>query len=624
MRVQRLMIALLGSALATSVAFAQIGRSGTQWLTALGNAQRTSWVRTDDRISVQALSKPGFELQWKVKLGNRPRGVHGPGQGVTATGVTIFVPMSLVTGSSNTIYGVDNDLGYVVWERQFEAALPAPSAGCPGGISAGATRIVPLNETATNRPGFDAGRGAVGYRSLLGQPGEGVPVEGRAGAPRASSEPPPAPNAPPGARDAAQSAAPAAPQEPAPPAPRVGSDQDADRIPGSPRRADAQTDAERMAEAYGFGFLFRPSGVVYAIASDGMLHVLGLPSGKDMQRPAPFLPANARWSSPIAVGTMMYAATVGGCGGAPDGIWAIDLDNDTKPVVSWKTGGGPVVGAVAFTSDGTLIAAIGAGRITGDGKANAIVALDPRTLQVKEWFSQPTADFVTGPTILRYGDKEIVAAASRDGRVWLLDAKSPGGTNHGTPLHVSKTVLGTGALVSADALATWRLTPPAAAPSAPTAQPAQTTTAEGATWILLPVAGRLASGMPSTNGTISTGAVLAMKLTESGGALALEPGWVSHDLAAPATPLIVNGVVFTLATGVPATAGGRGTPAVLHAYDGATGARLWTSGTTMTTFASPGSLWPGYGQVYVGAHDGTLHAFGFNDERRHTNLPSSQ
>jgi hypothetical protein len=135
----------------------------------------------------------------------------------------------------------------------------------------------------------------------------------------------------------------------------------------------------------------------------------------------------------------------------------------------------------------------------------------------------------------------------------------------------------------------------------------------------MPVAGRLASGMPSTNGTISTGAVLAMKLTDSGGVLALEPGWVSHDLAAPATPLIVNGVVFTLATGVPTTAGGRGTPAVLHAYDGATGARLWTSGQAMTTFASPGSFWPGYGQVYVGAHDGTLHAFGFNDERRHTN-----
>src|SRR5919107_4241862 len=103
MRVQRLMIVVL-VALTATVASGQIGRTGTQWLTALGNAQRTSWVASDDRISVEALSKPGFELQWKTKLANAPRGVHGPGQGVTATGVTIFVPMSIVTGSSNTIY----------------------------------------------------------------------------------------------------------------------------------------------------------------------------------------------------------------------------------------------------------------------------------------------------------------------------------------------------------------------------------------------------------------------------------------------------------------------------------------------------------------------------------------
>ena len=43
----------------------------------------------------------------------------------------------------------------------------------------------------------------------------------------------------------------------------------------------------------------------------------------------------------------------------------------------------------------------------------------------------------------------------------------------------------------------------------------------------------------------------------------------------------------------------------------------------MATFASPGSLWSGLGQIYVGTHDGTLHAFGFNDERRSTNGPES-
>ncbi len=38
----------------------------------------------------------------------------------------------------------------------------------------------------------------------------------------------------------------------------------------------------------------------------------------------------------------------------------------------------------------------------------------------------------------------------------------------------------------------------------------------------------------------------------------------------------------------------------------------------MPTSASPGSFWSGLGQVYVGTRDGTLYAFGFDDERRAT------
>ena len=163
----------------------------------------------------------------------------------------------------------------------------------------------------------------------------------------------------------------------------------------------------------------------------------------------------------MAVDTTLYAATSGKCGGAPDGVWAIDLDSDAKPVVSWKTNGGGVVGAVAFTPDGTLIAAIGPGQATGDGKANAIVALDPKTLQLKDWFSQPTAEFVTGPTILRHNGKNIVAAATKDGRVLLLDAASLGGSDHATPLPASKPFLGAGASVSGEALAAWQESTPA-------------------------------------------------------------------------------------------------------------------------------------------------------------------
>src|SRR5829696_7237650 len=113
---------------------AQPGRGGSQWLTALGDAQRTSWIRADDKISVASLGKPGFGPQWQARLDNQPRGVHGPTQGVTASGVTLFVPMSIVAGSSNNLYALDNDTGYVVWRRQFDLTPPAPTAACPGGI----------------------------------------------------------------------------------------------------------------------------------------------------------------------------------------------------------------------------------------------------------------------------------------------------------------------------------------------------------------------------------------------------------------------------------------------------------------------------------------------------------
>ena len=283
-------------------------------------------------------------------------------------------------------------------------------------------------------------------------------------------------------------------------------------------------------------------------------------------------------------------------------IWAIDLDSETKPVVSWKTNGGPVVGAVAFAPDGTLFAAVGAGQTTGEGKANAIVALDPKTLRVKDWFTQPAAEFVTGPTILRHAGKDIVAAATTDGRILLLDATSLGGTDHATPRYASKTWLGSGARVSADALATWQQS------------------IDGTTWILLPVAGPLASGAPPTNGAI--------------------PSWRGDRPEADRRGRrAVDGAGMGLAQPRGSGHADHGQRRGVHVGDWSrrrprraearrrcctrtTARRASASGTAasaMTTFASPGSFWTGLGQVYVGTHDGALYAFGFNDERRATN-----
>lgn len=592
-----------GIALMVAAMGAQVGRGTTEWLTAGGDAQRTFWIRTDPKISVASMSAPGFELQWSTKLDNRARGVNGLQHGVTANGVTLFVPMSIVAGSSNNIYAIDNDIGYVVWQRQFEAALPAATAQCPGGITAGATRIVPLVPPEITTP--PAGRGAQSYRSVIGEPGQGVPLEGRAGRGQGG---PPAPAAPPAAAPAGAPAG-AAPQPVPPPGganPQTppaaapgrqgggggGRGPQGPGIPGAPQSA-------------GGGGLGRPSGVVYAVSSDGMLRVLGLPSGKDIQRPAPFVPANARWSDTIAVNTTLYATTTGNCGGAPNAVWAIDLASESKPVVSWKSDGGPIVGRLAFSTDGTVFAAIGPGTATGDGKVNAIVSLDPKTLQVKDWFTQSGVEFVTGPTVFKHNDRDVVAAGTKDGRILLLSAASLGGGDHATPLHASSPI---GTPIAGNALATWQemtITPPpaAAAPAPPAGgggAPLQPTITYGTRWILA----------PTSNG------IAALKLADPGSSPALTRGWTTQGLTAPDTPIVVNGVVFALSSGRSSTPGGRGNAAILRAYDGTSGKELWTSGKAMTTPAAPGSFWSALSQIYVGTNDGTLHAFGFLDERR--------
>jgi len=175
---------LVAASIVGAVTFAQVGRGWSDWPTPYADAQRTSWLRADPKISVESMSQPGFELQWSATLDNQPRGVRGLTQGVTASGVTLFVPASLVAGGSNTLSMIDNDTGYIIWSRTFEGALPAATTACAGGITAAPTFIVngaaalAADLVPTAPP---AGRANQGFRSLLGEPGQGIPAEPRGG-----------------------------------------------------------------------------------------------------------------------------------------------------------------------------------------------------------------------------------------------------------------------------------------------------------------------------------------------------------------------------------------------------------------------------------------------------------
>jgi hypothetical protein len=324
---------------------------------------------------------------------------------------------------------------------------------------------------------------------------------------------------------------------------------------------------------------------VFSVAADGLLRGLIPDTGDLALAPAKFLPANATATGLIWADGLVYAATSNNCGGAPEAVWAMDYASEQKPVTVWETDGATIAG-IALDTEGTVYVATGSGT---SQYANAIVALDGRTLTVKDWVKQESP-FTSAPTVFSEGEKSYVAATSGN-RLYVLDAASLGGADHRTPLSTTSEA---GTRFSSDGVATWR-------------------DGAGTRWILAE----------------ANGAIAGYKVSEKGGTLSLDRMWTSRTMPSPRTPIVVNGVVFALAAGLPAAApagaeaGGlpaaapagaeaRATDtahAVLYALDPATGKELWNSGTTITAAASAG-LSAGTGQVYVVTADNTVWSFG--------------
>jgi outer membrane protein assembly factor BamB len=339
-----------------------------------------------------------------------------------------------------------------------------------------------------------------------------------------------------------------------------------------------------------------------------MLHNLNLQTGTDWFTPARLLPgANATVAGAILVDSVMYVGTANNCGGVPNGVYAMNLapvpappaDPNALPVAPdavpastavsrWESHGGGIVGAgPALTSDGTVFVATGDGEYSDTAFSDAVVALEGKTLTQKDYFTPGKTPFTSSPVTFQFNGKELVAAANKDGRIYVLDAAALGGTDHKTPL--ARSSGGTG---DVGALSTFQ-------------------DAVGARWILAAAAGAIRT--PA--GNAARGAIVAFKLADRSGTPELQPAWVSPDLVSPVTPAFVNGVVFALASGEAQGAGPRSTNAVLHALDAATGRPLWDSGTTI---ASPvHAIGPAVddSQVYVVTTDGTLYTFGFVVER---------
>ena len=496
-----------GFVLFASLSNAQFGRGGGVWNTAGADAQRTSWARTDARIS--AASMPGFSFLWKVKVNNDAKQTYSLSQAVMVDayiGYRGFRSYAFLAGSSNNVIAFDSDIGRLEWTKNFGQA-PASSATCPGAMTAGVTRTASFAPAAA--PAAGAGRGGRGptpAQSGVGEPEKGAITIRDTGAPAGGA------GGFGGGRGASGAAG------------RGG--------PGG----------------FGGGGGRGAPNAVYAVSTDGMLRTLYISNGTEALPAQRFLPANANASGLILADNIIYTSTSGNCGGAPNGVWAIDTATPGAAPMHWETNGGGVAGTVgpAFGSDGSIYAATTDGDYSPTSFSDSVVVLDGKTLKLKDWFSPAKSEFTSSPVVFPYKERDLVAVANKDGRLYLLDSKELGGGDHKTPLAVSAQYANSG--VGAGALATWE-------------------DATGTRWILVGVTGGLnsAAHFPVTNGSATGGAIAAFKLTEQNGKPMLEPGWVSREIVAPHPPIIVNGIVFALASA------GQGGNAVLYALDGQSG-----------------------------------------------------
>src|SRR6185369_17807533 len=131
---------------ATGAALAQ-GRGGPNWTTTGGDAQRTSWVKTDPRISKESAQKPGFQLLWKSKLENQPKQLESLTQPMLMSNIISykgFKALAFVGGAWDNVYSIDYDLNKIFWKRHLNTLPPAAGTiACPGAVTT-ITRATPL------------------------------------------------------------------------------------------------------------------------------------------------------------------------------------------------------------------------------------------------------------------------------------------------------------------------------------------------------------------------------------------------------------------------------------------------------------------------------------------------
>ncbi|MGH9403073.1 MAG: PQQ-binding-like beta-propeller repeat protein [Terriglobia bacterium] len=383
-------------------------------------------------------------------------------------------------------------------------------------------------------------------------------------------------------------------------------------------------------------------GLLYTIAADGMFYGLDLSTGAIRLGPIQFVPPYSKdWSLNLWNGSV-YTTVSQGCGGARSGIYSISVQDPDRPVIHelllarkfgagiWGRGGATV------GEGGRLFASTGDGPFDpADGEyGSSVIAVSPEQLRVVDYYLPANSSELTqydldisaaGVVEFRYRDDALLAAGGKEGVVYLLDARSLGGSELRTPLDSLK--LGNDNLEYEQrgiwgGISSWR-------------------DPQGVTWLYVPMWGpqsQKAPAFPRRNGAHPHGSIMAFKVVTDAATEKpkLAPAWVSGDFDVPEPAAIANGVVFALSTGEntqqnygPAVKRpGEKRPrltdfersenthrAVLYALDAKSGKTLYQSGDAISTWTHFSGIAVADGRVYAVDHGSNVYCFGLKDAR---------
>ncbi len=372
--------------------------------------------------------------------------------------------------------------------------------------------------------------------------------------------------------------------------------------------------------------------IVYALAGNGELHSLNVADGEDVAPPVKFSFGNAKAYALNMWHGVIFTTTSQSCNGSPNQMWAIDIKDPNRKVMTFNPRSGGMWGrqGAAIDSTGTAWAPTGDGvydpenRVFGNGLVGAKV--EGNQLQLSDWFeprnwswlSKRDLDMQVTPAIFNYKDRELMATGSKECRVYLLDTRASGGDDHQTPLDQSPLMCNAEVNFASagiwGSMATWQ-------------------DSANTRWILTPFWGPVTSAfqaqVPVTYGPVQHGAEVAFKLEEKSGSFHLVPAWMSRDMNRAEPPVVANGIVFAYGNGenTEQAYAERGlydysperirhsTHATLYALDAETGKELYSSGDQIKSFNHFSGLSVANGRVYIGTYDSVLYCFGLPDEK---------